>query len=280
MKPYLRPMDAGEILDGAFSLCRRHPGAFLLAGTLPLVPLLALWGWMAADAFRGTPYGAAQADALLALALFGGWLPATLTRLAVVRMADDAQMGRPVHARAALREALGRLPAALWTGGITNLLIGLPLYGGLALLAGLAWTGMGAAYWMTSVLMWLTPAALAAPWFGALHAVVLEGAGGHRARMRSWTLTRAAPATVATVWGVTFLLAWVPWIATGAVLVATGAGLENGTQVVVWLGMCQAAGAVSVPLVAAARTLLFNDLRVRAEALDVRVVAERLAVAR
>jgi hypothetical protein len=138
---------------------------------------------------------------------------------------------------------------------------------------------MGAAYWVTSLLMWLTPAALAAPWFGTLPAVVLEGAGGHRARMRSWTLTRAAPAKVATVWGVTFLLPWLPWMATGALLVLTGAGLQNGTQVVVWLGMCQAAGAVSVPLVAAARTLLFNDLRVRAEALDVRVLAERLAVA-
>jgi hypothetical protein len=119
-------MDAGEILDGAFSLCRRHPGAFLLAGALPLVPLLALWGWMAADAWRGAPYGAGEADALLALALFGGWLPATLTRAAVVRMAHDAQMGRPVRAPAALRQALRRLPAALWTGGVTNLLIGLP----------------------------------------------------------------------------------------------------------------------------------------------------------
>jgi hypothetical protein len=272
-------MDAGEILDGAFSLCRRHPAAFLLAGTLPLLPLLAAWGWMAADAWSGTLYGEAQADGLLALALLGGWLPATLTRAAVIRMTDDAQAGRPVRPRAALREAVRRLPAALWTGGVTSTLVALPLWGGMALLAALAWSGMGGAYWVTSLLMWLTPAALAAPWFGTLAAVVLEGAGGHRARMRSWTLTRAAPGKVATVWGVTFVLQWMPWIATGAVLVATGAGLANGTQVVVWLGLCQAAGAVSVPLVAAARTLLFNDLRVRAEALDVRVAAERLAVA-
>ncbi len=272
-------MDAGEILDGAFSLYRRHRGAFVLAGAVPLLPLLAAWGWLAVDAWRGGHYGDAQADGLLALALLGGWLPATLTRAAVIRMAADAQLGRPVHPRAAFAEGLRRLPAALWTGGLTNLLVALPLYAGMALLAALAWSGMGAAYWVTALLMWLTPAALAAPWFGTLPAVVLEGAGGHGARMRSWALTRAAPGTVATVWAVTFLLAWLPWAASGTLLVATGAGLDNGTQVVLWLAMCQAAGALTVPLVAAARTLLFNDLRVRAEALDVRVLAERLAAA-
>lgn len=272
-------MDTGEILDGAFSLYRRHPGAFTLAGVLPLLPLLAAWGWLAADAWRGGGYGEAQADGLLALALLGGWLPATLTRAAVIRMAEDAQMGRAVHARAALREALALLPAALWAGGGTSVIVALPISAGLALLPALAWTGPGAAYWTTVVLMWLTPAVLAAPWFGTLPAVVLEGARGHGARMRSWSLTRAAPGRVGAVWAVTFLLAWLPWLGTGAALVATGAGLANGTQVVLWLGMCQAAAAVTVPLVAAARTLLFNDLRVRAEALDVRVLAERLAVA-
>ena len=272
-------MDTGEILDGAFTLYRRHPGAFLLAGALPLLPLLAAWGWLAVDAWRGGAYGEAQADGLLALALLGGWLPATLTRAAVIRMADDAQMGRAVRPRSALGDSVRALPAALRAGGVTSGLVALPLCAGMALLSALAWGGMGAAYWVTFLLMWLTPAALAAPWFGTLPAVVLEGAGGHAARMRSWTLTRAAPGTVAAVWGVTFLLAWLPWVATGALLVATGAGLANGTQVVLWLGLCQAAGAVSVPLVAAARTLLFNDLRVRAEPLDVRLLTERLAAA-
>jgi hypothetical protein len=272
-------MDAGEILDGAFSLYRRHRGAFALAGALPLLPLLAVWAGLAVDAFRGGDYGEAQADGLLALALLGGWLPATLTRAAVVRMAADAQLGRPVHPRAALVDGLRRLPAALWAGGLGNVLVALPLVGGMALLGALAWSGMGAAYWVTALLMWLTPAALAAPWFGTLPAVVLEDVGGHGARMRSWALTRAAPAKVAAVWGVTFLLAWLPWVATGAVFVVTGTGLANGTQVVLWLGVCQAAGVLTVPVVAAARTLLFNDLRVRAEALDVRVLTERLAAA-
>jgi hypothetical protein len=34
MQPHLRPTDAGEILDGAVSLYRRHRGAFVPAGAL------------------------------------------------------------------------------------------------------------------------------------------------------------------------------------------------------------------------------------------------------
>lgn len=272
-------MDAGEILDGAFRLYRRHPRAFALAGVVPVLPLLAVWAWLAGRAWSGTPFGVAHADALLALAVLGGWLPATLTRAAVARMADDAQMGRPVRARAAWRQATRRLPAALRAGGVTNLLVALPLFVGLAMLAALAGSGWAAGYWLTSVLMWLTPAALAAPWFGVPAAVVLEGAGGHGARLRSWRLTRAAPWTVGTVWCVTVLLQWMPWAVTALLLMTTEAGLASGSQVVVWLAVCQAANALTVPLVAAARTLLFNDLRVRAEALDVRIATERLALA-
>ncbi|HEX6040896.1 MAG TPA: hypothetical protein VFZ20_22740, partial [Longimicrobium sp.] len=168
---------------------------------------------------------------------------------------------------------------ALLAGGATNAVIALPLLAGLGMLAAVAGSGWAAGYWLTSVLMWLTPAALAAPWFGVPSAVALEGAGGHGARLRSWRLTRAAPWTVGTVWCVTVLLQWMPWVATAALLVATEAGLASGTQVVAWLALCQAANAVTVPLTAAARTLLFNDLRVRAEALDVRIATERLALA-
>jgi hypothetical protein len=272
-------MDAGELLDGAFRLYRRHPRAFALAGLLPVLPLVSVWAWLAGRAWGGGTIDDTHTDALLALAVVGGWLSATLTRGAVARMTDDAQMGRPVRPRAALRHALRRYPAALLAGGVTGTLVALPLLAGLAMLAAVAPSGWAAAYWLTSALMWLTPAALAAPWFGTLPAVVLEGRGGHGARLRSWRLTRAAPGTVGLVWCVTVLLQWLPWVATGALLVATGAALENGVEVVVWLGLCQAANAATVPLVAAARTLLFNDLRVRAEALDVRIATERLAPA-
>jgi hypothetical protein len=38
MLPHLRPLDTGEILDGAFRLYRKHFRAFLAAGLLPLSP--------------------------------------------------------------------------------------------------------------------------------------------------------------------------------------------------------------------------------------------------
>jgi len=52
MQPHLRPTDAGEILDGAFTPYRRHPRAFTRARGLPLP---------AAGAWRGGAYGEAPA---------------------------------------------------------------------------------------------------------------------------------------------------------------------------------------------------------------------------
>lgn len=40
MLPHLRPLDTGEILDGAFQLYRLHFRVFLGAALLPLSPLL------------------------------------------------------------------------------------------------------------------------------------------------------------------------------------------------------------------------------------------------
>lgn len=278
MQPHLRPLDAGEILDGAFRLFRRHPAAFALAGALPLLPLLSLWGWMAYGAGRLGWFHDPEAGVLLTmLALAGGWVPATLSRAAAIRLADDALMGRPVRAGAALRAALRRIPAALWASGFGNLLVAVPFAAAVNLMGRIG--EGGAAFWALYVLAWLLPAALAALWFGTLPAVVLERTGGHAGRARSRALALAAPGRVAAVWSVTFLFAWLPWVVTALLMVMSGRALEGGAEIAAWLGACLAAGAVTTPLVAVARTLLFTDLRVRAEALDVRVLADRLAAA-
>lgn len=279
MQSHLRPLDTGEILDGAFRLYRRHPGAFAAAGALPLLPVMIVWVWIAAGALRGAAYAPADADLLVALAVLGGWLPATLTRAAVIRMTDDALAGRPVRPRAALGAAVRRLPGAAWAGAGGALLVALPFYAGVRLTTVLLDGGWAAGACVAALLALAFPAALAAPWFGTLQAVVLEGAGGHGARVRSGSLAGRAPRRVALVWAVGFIFTWMPRLACAAAVVVAGTLLAEGAQPVAWLALCQLAGVASTPLVAAMRTLLFNDLRVRTEALDVRVMAERLAMA-
>jgi hypothetical protein len=272
-------MDTGEILDGAFRLYRLHFRAFLAAGLLPMSPLLAFWAFVLWQTWSGVPLDAARADGLNALLMGGGWLPALLTRGVVMRMADDTQAGRAVDGRAALSAALRRFPALLWASAMTGILITLPLFLGSAL-ATRVLAPAGTAVLLTCyVMLGLGSAALAAAWFGTLPAVMLERVSGAGGRVRSWTLARGAVGKVAAVWTVGLVLVWLPWVAVEALLGFFTDSTEVGMAYAVSALLCQASGAVSVPLVAAARTLLFNDLRVRVEALDVRLLAERLAPA-
>lgn len=279
MLPHLRPLDTGEILDGAFRLYRMHFRAFLAAGLLPLSPLLLFWAYVLWQTWTGVPMDEERASALTGLLMFAGWLPALLTRGMVIRMTDDAQMGRPVDGRAAFGAMLRRLPVLLWAGGLTNVLIGLPFLMGSTLmmrpaLGPLDSRGIAVLF----LLLLLCSAGLAAAWSGTLPAVMLEHTSGSAGRARSWSLSRGGKVKVGAVWIVGLLLVWMPWIAVEALL-AFFADTESGVAFAASALLCQASGVLSVPLVAAARTLLFNDLRVRVEALDVRVAAERLALA-
>lgn len=280
MHPHLRPLDTGEILDGAFRLYRRHFRAFLAAGLLPLSPLLLFWAWIAWGTWNGAPLGREAADELTTLLMLGGWLPALLTRGMVIRMADDAQNGRPVDAGVAFRAAARRFPALVWAGGMTNILLSLPFFLGVALVTALFPAAVDAA---ADVLLYalfaLGSGVLAAAWSVTLPAVMLEGVSGSAGRARSWTLARGGVGKVMGVWAMGLVLVWLPWVAVEALLAFFTATTEVGAAFAVSSLLCQASAAFSIPLVSAARTLLFNDLRVRVEALDVRRMAERLAPA-
>jgi len=284
MLPHLRPLDTGEILDGAFQLYRRHFRAFLAAGALPLSPLLAFWAWTAWQTWQGFPLDREIASGLSVLQVLTGWLPGVLTRGMVIRMTDDAQMGRPVRAAPALGAALRRLPVLLWASGLTNVMIALPLLLGSAVVTGLlvgpATGDAVALVTLTFYLLFaLCSAGLAAAWSGTLPAVMLERTSGTAGRGRSWTLARGGVGKVLAVWTVGVVLVWLPWVAVEALLALFTPSTEAGLAFAVSALLCQASAVFSVPLVAAARTLLFNDLRVRVEALDVRLLTDRLAVA-
>lgn len=277
-------MDTGEIMDGAFQLYRRHFAAFLAAGALPLAPLLAFWGWTAWDTWRGVPLDAERATLLTTLQVLAGWLPGVLTRGMVIRMADDAQMGRPVRVGTALGAALLRWPALLWASGLTNVLIALPFVVGSSVATGvLVGDAMGNSIFFVVLASYvafaLCSAALAAAWFGTLPAVMLERTSGNAGRGRSWTLSRGGVGRVMAVWAIGFALVWFPWVGVEALLTSFTGNTDTGLPFAVSALLCQATGIFSIPLVAAARTLLFNDLRVRVEALDVRLLTERLAPA-
>lgn len=274
-------MDTGEILDGAFRLYRLHFRAFLAAGLLPLSPLLLFWAHVAWQTAGGVPLDEERATGLNVLLLFAGWLPALLTRGMVIRMTDDAQTGRPVDGRAAFTAALRRYPALLWASGMTGFIILLPFSLGSALVTAIFPPASSdpVVLLVFYALFGLCSAALAAAWSGTLPAVMLERTSGNAGRGRSWTLSGGGLGKVAAVWMMGLVLVWLPWVAVEAMLAFFTDSTETGMAFAISALLCQASAVLSVPLVAAARTLLFNDLRVRVEALDVRLLAERLAPA-
>jgi hypothetical protein len=276
MQPHLRPLDTGEILDGAFHLYRRHPAAYALAGLLPMLPMLAVWAWLGVGAGKGMEYGEDQVTQLFMLALYGGWPSATLARVIAVRMTDDALMGRPV--RPGWGAALRRMPAALWASGLTSVVIFLPALGTTGVMSVVLRSGEmpPIMFYVFYVLGWIGAVLLAARYTAMLPAVVLERVSGDTARRRSLALSRGRWRKVTAVWTTTFLFSWLPWLAVAGVMSAAGSSLE-GLGMIACFGLSQAAAALVFPLAAAARTLLFADLRIRAEGLDVRVLTEQLA---
>lgn len=281
MHPHLRPLDTGEILDSAFRLYRRHFRAFLVAGLLPLSPLLLFWGWIAFAVWRGMPLDSDEALGLGLLATCAGWIPAVLTRGVAIRLTDDALGSKEVRPLGAFPEALRRLPALPWASGTTNLLITLPFLAGAgAMTIAVDAPGRTAVLAVSYALFALVSVGLAIAWFATLPAVMLEGASANAGRGRSWRLSHAARGKAAAVWIVGGLLEVLPWLGVEALLAALGGNTGAGLAFAVASLLSYAVAAFSLPLITLSRTLLFNDLRVRVEALDLRLLTERLAPAR
>lgn len=252
---HLRPLGLGEILDGAFTLYRRHFGQFFLAAFLPQIPVILLW--LAWGPLLGSVVGG-DADPTGILAGMAVFFPLLIVASifayifpagALTRLAADAYLGNPVSRADAMRMTWGRL---------------LPLLGMVLLLAVLGMLGL---------LLCVVPAVLA--WiifFACIPLVVLEGQNPVDALNRSQALAKGA-------WGEIFLtqllFVLITLIPVGAVSLAVsvaGAVLVGPDQAAMLTlqGASNAAQAVmtalTMPLTLIGTTLLYYDRRIRVEA--------------
>ncbi|HVN11941.1 MAG TPA: glycerophosphoryl diester phosphodiesterase membrane domain-containing protein [Kineosporiaceae bacterium] len=300
----LRPLTVGEILDGSFQAVRSNArtmvgtAAAVVAGVtvVSLVPQALLL-----DRIKDNPYfsqGAAasisdQVDALAGLAQARA-VPTVLTFVAVTMLqallivpVSEAVLGRRIDVGEMWRRARGRLLAALGLSLLTGLLVALAglavlVPGVVALLAGAS--GLGALLLVVGVagavvvalLLWVRWA-LAAP------ALVLEHAPVTTAMRRSWRLVGGS---AWRVFGILLLAGIIVSIGQAVITVPVGilAGLpaagEPSQYADLGLTFVQllisgvgtiVAGAVFYPFSAAVSALLYIDLRMRREGLDVRL---------
>jgi len=295
----LRPLQFGDILDGAVKAVRFNPksmvGLSALVLAIFLLPsaalgigathlsaiLLSRFG-PGTEVFLGVPSSLIQAvSTALATALLSGLLIHVVGQAVLGRKPDIGQTWR------ATRRRVPSLLGLMLLSGLFSLLSTAVLIGpGVLLLVnddigtGLILLLLGIPCILAVALYVSTKIAFAAP------AIVLEGHGVWAGLRRSFALTRGA-AVFWRILGISLaaaLLAEIVGALLGvpfsivAVLVAGLAGQNNevSQMIVTFVSHLSAllSGAITTPFVAAVTGLLYIDRRMRLEALDVVLVRE------
>ena len=248
---HVRPLSFGEILDGAFTLYRRHFSAFFGAALLPQLPVAAVWLLFLLVMALASPSEETlplvyMGFAVLAwpFSLVGGVLPlAVLTRLT-----GDAYLGNEVSRANGFRWGWKRFWAVL---------LAMILYG-LAVMVGF-------------VLLIIPGFIVIAVFFAVIPVVVLEQKGVDEAVGRSQALASGAWLRILGIMSVLFLITFIPMMGIQALTYGALAVMAPGifgpmvgqalaNVIAVFLG------ALLTPITVAGTTLLYYDRRIRVEA--------------
>lgn len=291
----LRPLTFGELYDGAFKAIRSNPGVMfgLAAAVVAVVSLLqgvATFGMFERlNAIAGQPTAdAADLDEIYdtMTATLGPLLVSTVVSFVVTTILNGVLIHSVSQSVIGRRLSVGELwtlvrPQLLRLLGLT-LLIGIGLtiavtlcllpavlasFGGdIGLVVGLV--VLGALLALAALLFLVVITVLATP------ALVLERAGVLTALRRSWQLTRRAFWRVAGIYLLTSVLVGIV-AQVVAQPVAMLAGLSGDLTVVTVATMIGAtlATALTTPFMAAVIALLYVDIRIRYEGLDVELAA-------
>lgn len=262
--PQLRPLGFGEVLDGAFSLYRRHFSTLVTASLVSSLPVLLLFGVLAL-AVSGMSYEAGMQVALIApmvgLPILYGAIVVQWN--AAVHLMARAYTGSPDTAKAALKASLRRI-----------------LPGVIAFVLSMTAVGVGFVFLIVPGLLIAGALSLSSP------AIMVEGKGAIASLERSWKLVEGSLGRVTGLICVAGLIYYLP-TGTITVLSIAGGGMSQGLENV-GTGMAsplftmlsnmagQLVQALVMPWVAGVMTLTYYDRRVRAEALDVQLAAQGL----
>lgn len=257
-RPHLAPMTASDILDGSFAILRRAPATILGITAVFVVPVHALGAWMGRGAEgldldqvldqsdTSFSFGAAGAsDAAAVVLQVGPMLALVFVAAAIARLVSAWQVGHDLGPGELVRATLGRSGALVASWVLVHLLELVAVLGILLPLAVMTWF------------------LVTAPVIGA------EGLGPVDAMRRSARLVGRRFWMVLGLALLGFLVELLFESAIGllpsllSVLVGTGGAL--------WVLPAVAAiltSLVTVPVVAGITVLIYLDLRVRTEGLD------------
>jgi hypothetical protein len=293
----IRPLNFGEILDGALVIYRRHFGLFLKLAVIVLagpVLLLAYLGARWLGSFFVQPTGPAGTLAqvpnmgalLLILPVVILYYLASLVLTAgTVRIISDSYLGRPPQLVDALSLGLSKLWGLVVVGLGKGIILFLLMLGIVVVvtLTAMVVRGAGAGGVLLAVAAgaagaWLVVFVLCG--YGVTTPVlVLEDlTSAFEAFGRSWTLTQSYRGKVfgLAIVGVLLFNALPSWVL--QILSAAARSAAPGVSI----GLAVLATLVPVlltPALAAVWTLMYYDLRVRREAFDLQVLSRQLGIA-
>lgn len=262
--PQLRPLGIGEILDVAMKIVWRNAGTLLRVVVFVVLPVQVVSAVISISAtpdpnsttfttqdLTATVVGAAAAAILT-------FLGSTLASGACFRAIAGAYLGHRTGWRDSIRYALHRLHSILWV----------------TLLAGLA-TVLG-------LILCILPGIYLGVGFAlAIPVLLTEDVHGGSALGRSRELVRGYWWRVFAVVALGYLLSGIlggaiQGVVAGLTTVSTSSDTVAGAVVSIVAGTVSSL--ITTPFVAAFLTVLYFDLRVRKEAFDLQLLAERIGV--
>ncbi len=295
--PALRPLRFGEILDVAIKATTRNFGTLVRAVALVVVPiqiLSAIVGLSATpEAFDVSQLGtdAASPDdtrtffigqlVVLLLGLVGG----ILAEGTALKAVSDAYLGEEPEWRSSLRFALRRLHSLVWVGFLRLVVPIVPFFVGVFVIAfafALVSASEAGAIALGIPLFLVGMLAVASVYLVlalTVPIVLVDGVKGFRAIGRSFSLSRGRYWRTATILFVALLLVFVIQMAISGIPAIAIVAVDNAAVQAVVAGIAGIAGAlITTPFQAAILAIVYFDLRVRREGLDVALLARDVGV--
>lgn len=292
----LHPLSIGEILDGTFTLYRRHFLPFFLTALIPFAPLALGYALLvnngAIDPAVATDPSAASGS--LILILLGSTFGGVFALAALTHLVSRAFTGHEVSVGDGFAQGLrSTLPliAAVIVAYLAMLIAFLGLTVISALIAIVLAFGKAAGVVVGAVLTVLVVIVgsffIMTAFFGVVPAVVVERLGPFRAVGRSWRLARGARLRIVAVVVIAWIIMMLPTV---GVMMAAGMGMAlfdpsqtaamSSGQIYLQQGIASITGALTFPFFAGCIVLLYYDRRIRTEGYDLEVATDALAPAR
>lgn len=247
--PDLRPLSLGEVLDTSLGIYRQQFTALLIISILTQSAPLALSVYVEASG------GLLQQPALWTLSMGLALVLGSVGTAASTFVVANAYLGTAITWQDAFLRSTPFMGRLIGTSMLVSLVV-----------------GVGFVVFVIPGMILLSGLVLASP------ALVLEDLpGGTPAMARSWALSRDFRRRILAALLVAVVLLLIPGVALGS-LAAVGAGatLSEGTLALVAMIVTAALQVLVYPYFYVLTTVLYYDLRVRKEALDLEMLARSL----